>query len=386
MTFPDQPSFRRLLLGMCAGVLAWASLPATALTQEAVPYAPTLGFGAGLVRTPVAWVSPRMGDVLAHGSLSSMSGDGDSWNGNVALETNWARRASLGLSIYSNGPEWGLFGSALLLEEGRAGALPAIAVGFRNLGPYRSLDRLQVSYAGIGTSGDRPLPYAQDFRTAPTLYAVATKSGRIGRVESSFSLGFGNGLFREDGGLGNAYNKSGTLVDGLFLGARAVLWSGETSSFAVMVENDAWDWNAGVAGSWRGVVAGVSVTEIEEGSRSISGSDPLRHYNSTKLNFTIGYRTNLLDVVSGTRLRSRVSALETERQELRAEILKREDRIRRLEDQLRATQAGELGEVLQRRQQLEERIDEEREAIRRAEERLRQLEAERVPRDGSRPN
>jgi hypothetical protein len=153
-----------------------------------------------------------------------------------------------------------------------------------------------------------------------------------------------------------------------------------------MVENDAWDWNAGVVGSWRGVVAGIYVTEIEGGSRSINGSDPLRHYNSTKLNFSLGYRTNLLDIVTGTRLRSRVSVLETERQELRAEIVQREDRISRLEEQLRATQAGELGEVLQRRQQLEERIDEEREAIRRAEERLRQLEAERVPRDGSRPN
>lgn len=358
-------------------------LPLGAYSQEVEPYGPTLGFGAGLVRTPVAWVSPRSGDLGGTTSSTFLSGDGRSWNANGALESHWMGRATLGLSVYSNNPEWGLFGSALLVHESPGSALPAIAVGFRNLGPYRSMDRLQVSYAGIGSSGDRPLPYAANFRTAPTFYGVATKTTAVASVETSFNIGYGNGIFSDDGDLGAAYNRRGTIVDGLFLGARAVLRAQNGSSIALVAENDGWDWNAGLIGSWRRFVIGVYVTELEEGTGSPSGSDPLRHYNYTKLNVSVGYRANLFDVAGRSKERSRVSELEQERLELRGEIARREGQITRLEEQLRETQAGELAEILDRRRQLEARIEEEREAIRRAEERLRQLE--RTPQEQRTP-
>ncbi len=354
-------------------------LPVAASSQEVEPYAPTLGFGAGLVRTPVAWVSPRSGDFGGATSAAFLSGDGRSWNANGALESHWGGRVTLGLSVYSNNPEWGVFGSALLLEEDRASVLPAIAVGFRNLGPYRSMDRLQVSYAGIGSSGDRPLPYASNLRTAPTFYGVATKTATVAAVEASFSVGYGNGIFSDDGDLGSAYNRRGTIADGLFVGARAILWSQNGSSIALVAENDGWDWNAGLIGSWRRFIVGVYATELEEGTGSNGGTDPLRHYNYTKLNVSLGYKANVFEVAGRSRMRSRVSELEQERLELRGEIARREDQIGRLEAQLRTTQAGELAEILDRRRQLEARIEEEREAIRRAEERLRQLETPRTP-------
>jgi uncharacterized coiled-coil protein SlyX len=131
----------------------------------------------------------------------------------------------------------------------------------------------------------------------------------------SFSVGYGNGLFREDGGLGDQYNNSGTIARGLFLAGRLVM-----------------------------------------------------HPSAN------GYTGNVRDISRGVVLRSRITELSREHRRLRAEIVSRERRIRRLESQLAGARESEIGQLERRRAQLETEVQAERDAIRRATERLRQLE------------
>ena len=115
--------------------------------------------------------------------------------------------------------------------------MPAFSIGARNIGKFKHEDRFlighDVRYDSTGQSDEIVVSRYEDFKTAPTLYAVATKEvplsgySQNGRMSMSFSLGYGNGLFRDDGGLGDQYNNRGTIAKGLFLGSRLVMhpWS-----------------------------------------------------------------------------------------------------------------------------------------------------------------
>jgi len=189
----------------------------------------------------------------------------------------------------------------------------------------------------------------------------------------SLSVGYGNGLFREDGGLGDQYNSSGTIARGLFLGSRFIVHPSANSSLTLLAENDGWDWNAGVVAEWRGVTLGLYGTELEAGGRD--GEDEgFNVYNYTKFNFAVGYTGNVRDISRGVVLRSRITELSREQGRLRAEVASRERRIKRLETQLAGARQSELARLEGRRQQLELEVQAEREAIRRATERLKQLE------------
>src|SRR5215216_5945584 len=72
--------------------------------QQVDPYPQTLQFGAGFINTPAAWVSRRTADswlTLAAKDLPSF-GDGASGsvasrlNSNLALDTHWMGRVSVG--------------------------------------------------------------------------------------------------------------------------------------------------------------------------------------------------------------------------------------------------------------------------------------------------
>ena len=102
-------------------------------------------------------------------------------------------------------------------------------------------------------------------------------------------------------------------------------------------------------------------------------------YNYAKLNVSLGYSGNIIDISRGVLLRTRITDLEREQQRLRQEIAARERRIRGLEVTLREAQAGELREIARRRTELEQQIQQERDAIRRAMERLEQLERGQRP-------
>jgi hypothetical protein len=352
-------------------------------------YTPTLHFGTGLINVPVAWVSPSNGAIFVGTSgkeIPSAANESEMrfssrWNTNIALQTDWVGRFSVGVAAYSQNIDWGFFGQALLLRDNQFGFLPGIAVGVRNVGPDQHQDRFLIGH-DIALEGDEygeivPSRY-EAFSTAPTFYAVATKdvilARRAGFPSASLGLtaGWGNGIFSEDGGLGDQYNAKGTIASGLFLGGRLLTHPTNETTIALLAENDGWDWNAGVSADWRGITLGFFGTELEEGSdRDPNG---FLIYNYRKWNVSLAYSGNVFDIARGVLLRTRISDLAREQIRLRSEIAQRERRINGLQVALRQAQAGELANLQRRREELERSVQEEREAIRRAEERLRQIQ------------
>ncbi|HET7621435.1 MAG TPA: hypothetical protein VFK39_05980 [Gemmatimonadaceae bacterium] len=377
-------------IAITLGAILLSQRPLPAQQQDLYPA--TLQFGTGLIDIPVAWVSPNSGDIWVQSSAKRIPyGSGDAslnlastWNTNLAIDTHWARRFSLGVSLYSQNPEVALFGQALLVREQPDKGWPSIAVGFRNLGTLKHEDRFlighDVSFDSDGGSNGHVAPHAQHFQTAPSIYGAATKSFMVGgNGSASFTLGFGSGLFYDDGDLGDAYNDKGQIAKGLFLGGRYAVHPTENTRIDLLAENNGWDWNAGVVASWRGLSLGVYATELEEGSKSPSKGPLYNVYNYTKVNVSLGYSANVFDIARGVVLRTRVGELEREQARLRAELQTRERRVAELESQLRVAQAGELAQVAKQRQELEAQIQAEREAIKRAEERLKALQSPDQP-------
>ena len=355
-------------------------------SSDAILYPATLDYGTGLIDIPVAWISPNSGDiwVQASGKIVSYCATpctinfADKLNSNLSIDTHWKQRFSIGLSVYSQNPDYGFFGQALILKQQPSKAWPSIAVGFRNLGPYTHEERFLVGHdifvSPTGGITDTTPGYARHFHTMPTVYAVATKEATFGKSSASFSLGYGSGIFHDDGDLGSNYNDKGTIAKGLFLGARYALRTSENSSVTVLAENNGWDWNAGVVGNWRGLSLGVYGTELEEGGKNPSKGFLYTIYNYAKFNMALGYSGNLHDIAHGTILRARIGELEQEQLRLRAQIAQRQHKIEDLQTALQKAQGGELAEVAKRREQLDAQIQEEQEAIKRAEDRLNQLQ------------
>ena len=350
-------------------------------SPQAIPYPVTLRYGTGLIDIPVAWVSPTNGDLWLGLSGTEIA---QSLNSNFTLETHWKHLFTVGLSLYSNNPEWGFYGQVLALTEKPESWHPSVAIGFRNLGPYTHEERLLIGHdvnidSGGGTTPITPT-WANGFQTAPTFYAVATKTWAAGRTGTvSASLGLGSGIFSDNGGLGNNYNDKGTIVRGLFLGGRYAFKPSEATTLSLLLENNGWDWNAGVVGDWKGIFIGLYGTELEEGGQSPSHGSMYTVYNYTKFSLQIGFTTNVFVVSKGQAQREKVGELQREQAQLNAEIAQREETIATLETQLRKAQAGELAEVAKRREALDAQIQEEKAAIKRAEERLEQLQGGQKP-------
>jgi hypothetical protein len=368
------------------------SAPPAPVAEAPVPsaaaewYPATLDFGTGLIVDPVAWISPNSSDFwISYGAMHLNApaggvGTPSHWNGNLAIDTHWAQRFDVGVSVYSNNPEWGFFGQVLAVRDGQfASFMPAITLGARNIGPYPHEERFligtDVVVDSLGQTHEATPAYFKKFRTAPTLYAVATKSIAINtKALSSISVtvGGGNGLFSDNGGLGAAYDRSGTIVRGLFFGARTITHPSPSTTVSLVGENDGWDWNAGVVGGWRGVSAGLYVTGLDKSSTVSPAS--LNIYNYRKFSIALGYSGNFRDVVSGHVLRTQITSLEREQQALRIEISHRERLITQLQTRLTQLQQSEFGDVAKQRQQLEQELQQERDAIERANERLKQLQ------------
>lgn len=381
----------RLRAASAVGLLtAMATLTPPALAQDTMTppelpgYMSTLNYGTGLIDIPVAWVSPRSTDLWVQTSgkdLPSGSNPGamttmSRWNTNISFDSHWLGLFSVGASAYSQNPDWGFFGQALLHRQGASSFLPSVAIGVRNVGPYSHEDRFLIGEdiaLGSDSTYRRVVPpnYSK-FHTAGTVYGVATEEVPLNGGTSSLGLtvGYGDGIFSQDGGLGTYYNRRGTIAKGLFLGARYAVQATPNTLLSVMAENNGFDYNAGVVLDWRGINLGVYGTELEEGGRNPSGG---LIYNYTKMNISLGYRGNAVDIARGILLRTHISALTREQQQLRFEIAERNRRIAGLQVALRDAQAGELANIQQRRNQLQQQIDEEREAVRKAQERLDDL-------------
>jgi len=389
----------RSSVSLVAGAIAVMLSSTLAPAQDANPVPPqapaypvTLRYGTGLVDIPVAWVSPNNGDIFLGISGTNIPACNtpcdlsfsQKWNTNFTLETHWIQRFTIGFSLYSNNPEWGFYGQFLALAQKQGSWIPSVAVGFRNLGPYNHEDRLLLGHDVMidstgGSSGYTPPTYDK-FKTSPTLYAVVSKDWKVGATGSAgATLGYGNGIFSDDGGLGKNYNDKGTIAKGLFLGGRYAFRPSDDWTLNFMVENNGWDWNAGAVADWKGIFLGLYGTELEEGSMSSSKGSLYQVYNYTKFSLAIGFSTNLFLASKGTVLRSQVGELKQQESQLSSEIAEREKKITELEAQLRKAQAGELAETSKRREQLDSQIQEEKEAINRAEERLQQLQGAQKP-------
>lgn len=381
---------------VAAAAVFVAALPAGAQQD----YPQTLYWGAGLIDIPVAWVAPLSGDFTINYSGKILRVDAskpklnynDKINSQLSFSMSAFGRAEVGISAFSSNPEQGFFATGLLLREddfrGKGGAgrfLPSIAVGVRNVGPYRRIDRFGIGYNLLPpTAQDPNATHVADslhtrFNTANTVFGVATKGFSLSDIRPnwpdvnlSFTAGYGNGLFKDDGGLGPRY--SGHSTGGLFYGVKTDFAAAPSVLVSLMAENNAWDYNLGASVLWRGIRGGLYITEVA-GKKTIPDTDPASAlYNYSKVAFVIGWQSNIFALLRGDFLSSRAALLERQRQELLAEITRRQQRIAALELEINRYEAQNLLELEQRRAQAEAELRQEREALKRLEDRLKRVE------------
>ena len=342
-------------------------------------YSSTLTFGTGLVTIPVAWVSPQSGDLfmaasmrtIRQGGIRPKAGD-SRWDFTETIEAHLGGRLSLGLSLYDPGSvQMGGFAQVLVARQPTFGSRwrPAIAVGVRNVGSSKYQDRFvtgserAVDVLGdAGITGDRGT-----FNASPTAYVVATREFRVSRSSFSASLGYGNGLFKEDGGLGETYSVRGTLVPGLFMGGRLAIPVGQNGQLSLMLEDDGFDLNAGANLTFGSLSLGVFVTELEEQKGTPSG-DQLANF--TKLGVSMAYNASLPGIIRGSAQRARAAEADRALRRLEQEIAQRQIISRQLvADLAKATQAADAAAVAQR-QRLVKQLEAEQAALKAAAARL----------------
>ena len=395
---------RRVVTVATVGLGALAS---PAASQQTYPQ--TLYWGAGLVDIPVAWVAPLNGDfALNYSAKTFEKGDqtitkinyNDQLNSQLTFSVSVFGRAELGVAFYSSNPEYGFFAQGLVLNEedyrGRSGGwfIPSLAFGFRGIGPYEQIDRFGIGYSLLPPEAGSPNyrhvadSIHDEFDVTPTVYGVGTKSFSLADIRSgwpdvnlSVSLGYGNGLFSDDGELGEAYAKNSW--NGLFGGLKVDFTPSPNTVLSLMAENNGWDYNVGASLDWRGLRAGLYWTELGSGSaqsadNSTTANAARQLYNYSKFAFTIGLQSNIFALLKGDFLRTQVTQLERQRETLLAEIQTRQQRIAALELEINRYEAQNLLELEQRRAAAEAELRAEREALQRLEERLKRIE-ERAP-------
>ena len=399
----------RFRLRVAATVVALAAAAPLGAQQE---YPATLYWGSGLIDIPTAWVAPLTGDFFINYSGKRFEPDptktkinySNSLNSQLVFSLSGWGRVEAGYAAYSSNPEWGFFGKAMLLREedyrDRVGAsrwLPSLAVGVRNVGPYDKIDRFGIGYQLIPPpSGDPDFTHEadalhQNFNTANSVYGVATKGFSLAEIRPSwpdinlsFTAGFGNGLFNDDGGItGYGTHDRG----GLFYGVKTDFNPAPNVTLSLMAEDNSWDYNIGASAVYRGLRAGLYLTEIGGGSAEPDPSDLGQSlvYGYQKVAFTFSWQSNVYALLRGEFLQSRAADLERRRQALLAEIAERQQRIAALDLEINRYEAQNLLELEQRRVQAEEELRAEREALKRLEDRLRAIERLAPPPTTTRP-
>ena len=386
---------------LLAGIAARAGVLGA---QQNQVYPQTLYWGSGLIDIPVAWVPPVSGDFAINYAGKQVQRDpnepkinySNKVNSQLTLSLAAFGRVDLGYAAFSSNPEFGFFGRALLLREEDLGQsnlarwlVPSVAVGMRNIGSYSHIDRFGIGYVMLPGPNNNMRHVVdslhQDFNTGNTVYGVATKGWSLQQlrttwpdVDLSLSVGYGNGLFKDDGGLGARYSKHST--GGVFYGAKVDFNAAPHTLVTLMAENNAWDYNLGLGLSYRGVRAGVYLTEVGAGSANTTAGDPASFiYNYQKVSFTLGWQSNVFALLKGNFLQSRTAALERQRQGLLAEIARRQQRIAQLELEINRYEAQNLLELEQRRAAAEVQLRDERDTLQRLEDRLRRIEQQLAP-------
>ena len=401
---------------LAAAALSLAVPLAGAGAQASYPN--TLYWGSGLVDIPVAWVASVPGDFSLNYAGKNFEVDPNAqkinYNKNINSQLTFSMslfgRAEVGYAAYSGNPEWGFFGTALLLRQEDIGPrvgwasllVPSVAIGVRNVGPYENIGRFGIGYDMLPPQNGSPdMVHREDaahreFNTANTVFGVATKDFSLADIRPNWpdlnfgvSLGYGNGLFQDDGELGSLYSHHERA--GLFWGVKGSFEPSPNMDLTLMFEDNSWDFNAGASLNYRGLRLGLYLTEIGAGSQKThvpggtSTQDSARAaiagfaYNYTKWAFTVGWQSNVFALLKGNFLQSRVSQLERQRQGLLAQINLRQQRIAELELEINRFEAQNLLELEQRRLTAEAELREERDRLRRLEEQLKRIEQQQTP-------
>jgi hypothetical protein len=391
--FPQRGLWR--LAAVACGALLLAR-PAHAQAE----FAQTLNWGSGLIDIPTAWVSPLSGDFSLNWSAKTLQTSpaipqyDNSVSGKGALQLALFGRAEIGMSVLASDFEHGFYGQALILNQddfrGKAAAiLPSVAFGVRNVGPYDHLDRFGLGYEQVLPSNGGSAPdivpdsLHRDFKTGNTLYGVATKSFSLTDLRPSWpdigvslSVGYGNGLFSNHGSI-PVRDYAADATGGLFYGIKTDFRPSTNTMISLMAENNAWDFNVGTAVSWRGLRAGVYVTELAAGSANLTAADPASAlYRYPKLNFSVGWASNIFALFRGNVLENRAAQLRKQRDVLLADIAQRQTHIAQLQGEIRRYEAQNLLELEERRAQAQTELQTETEALHRLEERLKRIETE----------
>lgn len=346
---------------------------ASSLQAQRAIFTPTLYWDTGLIDTPAAWVSPLGGDLAFH--VTRVQVDSTATFGpqgmagaiyNFSITASLWGRAEVGTSIFTADMKGGLFAKALLWDQmdgefrkGMMHWMPSVAVGMRNVGEQKQTTR----WAEPGVAG---------FNTSPTLYAVSTRTFAMGpaaepgarpKSQLSLNLGIGNGLFSDDGGIGEKYAKHAT--NGVFAGAKMDFATSRFSNLSLMAEMSGWDYNVGAVYDVRGIRAGIYVLEADAGSPSPAS------WSYRKVAFSLGWQTNALALLRGSRMEDRVAQMEKERDQLTRDIQRSEELVAALTNQLQRVEGATEADRRAQRELLEQKLREEQEALRRLQERLK---------------
>jgi hypothetical protein len=342
----------------------------------------TLFWESGLINAPSAYVSPLSGDMtmnftrLGLDSAAMPAGVAKGASYNIAFSGSLFGRAEVGVSVFSGDLKFGAFGKLMLWDQvdgiwrqGLMHWMPSVAIGVRNFGTHKTLNRLALT----GVPG---------FNSAPTFYGVATRTFIMARGENnmrprsqvSFTGGWGNGLFTDDAGLGTDYAKGST--GGVFGGVTFDMATGPYSTLALIAEHDAWGVNAGARYDWRGIRFALSANEL--GGES-AGSGSLGNYTGTKIAASIGWQTNLFALQRGNRLEAQTQKMEEEQGGLERQVRLSQQMIDVIEGQIDALNAITSQERNAERAELQRRLREEQEALRRLQEQIKAREAARRP-------
>ena len=378
---------RRVRL-LAASALIAVGMPLDAQDRVAPPYGSSLLFGTGLVNVPVAWVSPSTGDLFAALSARAIGvggyeprPSGSLWDLTQSLEAHVGGKVSFGASLYgTRNAEVGAFAKVLLLRQPVSGERwrPSIAVGVRNLGSSARQDRFATGDRRVvDILPDSGLRSGKGrIAGSPTFFGVMTRDFLFEKNSASFSVGYGNGLFREDGGLDTVYNRHGTLLRGLLLGGRLVVPAGKASVLTFVAENDGWDWNAGALVTFRHVSIGLYLTELEE-AKGVPGNKPLANFTKSALLFA--YDASIPEIVRGSRQRAEAAEAQVEMRRLSQEIAQRKVRTAELQAQMAAAQRGADRTAVERRAELQRQLDAEAAAMKKAGDKLEELSRKTPP-------
>jgi hypothetical protein len=397
---------RRALLGAAAVAIAFTTLTAavavTARTAAAQnEFGNTRYWGTGLIDIPVAAVSPLSGDFTIQYAGTGYQTNAavplyhTSLNSQGVLTVGILGRAEVGVTAFSGDPEQGFSGQVLLLREQDFNPtsplhfLPNVALGIRNVGPYSHIDRFNLGYGESVNPNGGSAPVIRvdsvhaSFDTKNSVYGVATKGFMLSDLKSSlpevrldFTVGYGDGLFSNHGNLPTRLYAS-NATGGLFYGIDASMRPTPNTLVTIMGENNAWDFNMGAQVDYRGLRAGVAVTELGAGSQKIDAANAATAiYHYTKFAFTLGWHSNIFALFKGHFLENREAALRKERDTMQAEVTARQARIAELQTLVKQYEAQNLLELEQRREAAQAELKAESEALHRLEERLKRVESE----------